>query len=360
MVDFDIKVVNDLFGYLRPWVEGIMAILLFLFSVRLLGSTTDTLSPVIRSILENIILGDLSILGFSWVISYLLGNGSVVAALGISLFSAGLVNGSELFLLVGGSRLGAAGIVVFIGALDYFQKKHYTIGKSLSLGLLSFLITYTVYIPSIFVGYFLYRRFSILFVGFEFSLGLNIGYLGFIEDISLLLIDLLGPIIVLLLVIFLLFFSLKLFDSVFRSIDTEWIRENYFKKLQNKWISFGSGLLITAVTTSIAFSLGIIVPLYNRDYIKRKEIIPYILGANISTLIDTFIIAILLGTIEGGIIILFLIFVTIIITLSFLIFYKNYFDFIEQIQETIISDTKIIVLSLLLLIIIPLIFIFIR
>ncbi len=123
---------------------------------------------------------------------------------------------------------------------------------------------------------------------------------------------------------------------------------------------FVSGLLITAVTTSIAFSLGIIVPLYNRDYIKRKETIPYILGANISTLIDTFIIAIFLGTIEGGIIILFLIFVTIIITLIFLIFYGNYLDFIEKIQETIISDTKIIVLSLLLLIIIPLILIFIR
>ncbi len=137
-------------------------------------------------------------------------------------------------MLVGGSRLGAAGMVVFIGALDYFQKKQYTIGKSLSLGLLCFLITYTVYIPSIFVGYSYIKGFSMLFAGFEFSLGLNTGYFDFIENISLSLIDLVGPILVLLLVIFLLFFSLKLFDRVFQGIDTEWIRENYFKKLQNK------------------------------------------------------------------------------------------------------------------------------
>ncbi len=97
MVDFDIKVFNHLFDSVCPWIKVIIAILLFLFSVRLLGSITDTLSPVIREILENIILGDLSILGFSWIISYLLGNGSVVAALGISLFYAGLVTESELF-----------------------------------------------------------------------------------------------------------------------------------------------------------------------------------------------------------------------------------------------------------------------
>ncbi len=57
---------------------------------------------------------------------------------------------------------------------------------------------------------------------------------------------------------------------------------------------------MTGLNTSVAFWLGVIVPLYNRDYVTRREIIPYTLGGNGGTLSDTFVVAMVLGT-EAGI-----------------------------------------------------------
>ncbi|MFP4345959.1 MAG: hypothetical protein ACLFU8_14785 [Anaerolineales bacterium] len=59
------------------------------------------------------------------------------------------------------------------------------------------------------------------------------------------------------------------------------------------------GLLVTLVTMSVSISLGILVPLSTRGYMRRENIIPYILGANISTLVDTLVAAALLGDPRG-------------------------------------------------------------
>lgn len=59
----------------------------------------------------------------SWLVTYALTNGSVVAALALSLFQAGLVSLSEAFLMVAGSRLGGAAIVVLVGVFEYLQKR---------------------------------------------------------------------------------------------------------------------------------------------------------------------------------------------------------------------------------------------
>jgi Na+/phosphate symporter len=50
---------------------------------------------------------------------------------------------------------------------------------------------------------------------------------------------------------------------------------------------FFLGLLVTLLTLSVSVSIGILVPLSARGYIRRENIMPYILGANISTMIDT-------------------------------------------------------------------------
>ena len=55
------------------------------------------------------------------------------------------------------------------------------------------------------------------------------------------------------------------------------------------------GLVVTAVTMSVSVSVGILVPLSARGYIRRENLIPYMLGANISTLVDTLAAGVLLG-----------------------------------------------------------------
>jgi Na+/phosphate symporter len=64
-------------------------------------------------------------------------------------------------------------------------------------------------------------------------------------------------------------------------------------------VMFVLGLLVTLLTLSVSVSIGILVPLSARGYVRRENIMPYILGANISTMIDTLAAAVLLGTSEA-------------------------------------------------------------
>jgi Na+/phosphate symporter len=45
---------------------------------------------------------------------------------------------------------------------------------------------------------------------------------------------------------------------------------------------------------SVSVSLSILVPLSDRGFIRRENLIPYILGANITTFIDTLLASVLL------------------------------------------------------------------
>jgi hypothetical protein len=57
---------------------------------------------------------------------------------------------------------------------------------------------------------------------------------------------------------------------------------------------FALGLLVTSVTLSVSASLSLLVPLAGRGYVKRENVIPYIMGANITTFVDTLVAALLL------------------------------------------------------------------
>jgi Na+/phosphate symporter len=54
------------------------------------------------------------------------------------------------------------------------------------------------------------------------------------------------------------------------------------------------GALVTLVSMSVSLSLSILVPLSNRGFVRRENVIPYIMGANITTFIDTLLAAVLL------------------------------------------------------------------
>ncbi|MBA3533403.1 MAG: hypothetical protein H0T73_15900, partial [Ardenticatenales bacterium] len=61
------------------------------------------------------------------------------------------------------------------------------------------------------------------------------------------------------------------------------------------WVMFLLGCGITLISMSVSISLSILVPLSQRGMVRRENIIPYIMGANISTFIDTLLAAVLLG-----------------------------------------------------------------
>ena len=56
---------------------------------------------------------------------------------------------------------------------------------------------------------------------------------------------------------------------------------------------------MTLVTLSVSLSVTILVPLALKGYVRRDRIIPYVMGANIATWIDTLFAALLLDSPRG-------------------------------------------------------------
>ena len=56
------------------------------------------------------------------------------------------------------------------------------------------------------------------------------------------------------------------------------------------------GCLVASLTLSVSVALTVLVPLAAKGYVKREEALPYIMGANITTLADTLVVAMLQNT----------------------------------------------------------------
>jgi Na+/phosphate symporter len=65
--------------------------------------------------------------------------------------------------------------------------------------------------------------------------------------------------------------------------------------LYRPWFMFGVGLATTALTLSVSVSISLLVPLAARGFVRRENVWPYILGANVTTLVDTLFAGALVG-----------------------------------------------------------------
>lgn len=284
---------------LPTWAGVVVVGLVFLFAVRLLGTATGALTPELERVLGSVLVSDRSALGLGWLAAAVLGNGTVVAAVSLSLHAAGLVTVPHLFFLVVGSRLGAAGVVLFIGSLDHLRNRRATVGKSLELGLLAAGLTASVYLPTAVSGAVLWRSGTVTGeldrppVGVEGAPGLAVP--SVFEPVSTAMTRWVGPPLAVLCAVVLVFVALDLADRVLAAADTERVRGRVTTWFDDRWLAATVGVVVTALTTSVAFSLGIAVPLYNRGYVTRREVVPYVLGANVGTLADTLAVAAVLG-----------------------------------------------------------------
>ncbi|MFB6115062.1 MAG: sodium:phosphate symporter, partial [Candidatus Nanohalobium sp.] len=211
----------------------------------------------------------------------------------------------------------------------------------MSIGILSFLLTISVYIPAVVLGLFTLQSFDLGFLEVLGPTSLQYSITAVFGPSVAKAYSLTGPVPGFLISFFLLFFSLKQFDKSFSEIGEEQFRNRYVRfLLSNKWLSLAAGAVLTVLTTSVSLSLGIIVPLYNRGYIKRKEIIPYIMGANVTTLADTMLAAIVLETAVGMKTLLVLAFSATVVTAVFLAVYEQYLRSIEYVFNRIVTEEK--------------------
>jgi hypothetical protein len=220
-------------------------------------------------------------------------SGSPVAATALTFFDAGVMGEMTAFAMITGSRLGAGFVVLLIGFLYLLRGRDRA--TSLSMGLLSLTVTATVYVPGLVLG--------IATLQTGLLEGIRLGSGAVLHSAIDLVID---PAVVMV-VSFLpgwavfaaglgiILFSFSLFDRCLPQMRLKRSQLGLVSRLVYRpWVMFALGALITLISMSVSLSLSILVPLSNRGFVRRENVIPYILGSNVTTFIDTLLAAVLL------------------------------------------------------------------
>jgi len=267
-------------------------VLVFILGLLLMKEGVVPLTPFLRTQLS--VSSPASALGFGWILSSLALSGSPVAATALSFLDAGALSIDESFAMITGSRLGAAFVVVLVGFVYMLRGRSREM--SLGAGLLALLVTQSTYLPALFIGLSLLRAdwFNGLRIASEHALGSPLDPLlePIIGAFSRLL-----PVGLLLPIGFgVIFFSFRLIDRALPALHIERTDLGRINRLLYRPLAtFLLGAAVTSVTLSVSISLSLLVPLSARGYIRQENGIPYIMGANITTFVDTLVAAALLG-----------------------------------------------------------------
>lgn len=272
-------------------------------------------------------------LGLGWLGALFVLSGSPVAATALTLVATdGGITEVEGFTMLTGSRLGAAFVVLVVAVLYVLRKGEGERYKPVSTAIMALLTTFVLYVPAAILGFFLlrapgFRSLNLSFPG-EFADVIDVVYGGLLARVESwpAIIVFLGGLGVLLL-------SFKLIDAVIPELSEETLTERHRDWLTKKWTMFGLGCFVALVTMSVSVALTVLVPVVAKNYVKREDIIPYIMGANITTLGDTLLAAFALDSAAGVRIVLAGIVTTSILSVILLtFFYEKLRDGIWAIQ----------------------------
>jgi solute carrier family 34 (sodium-dependent phosphate cotransporter) len=305
----------------------------FVLALVLMKEGAVPLAPIFRN--KFSVDSPASALGFGWLASSLMLSGSPVAATSLSLLDAGVINPIETFAMISGSRLGAAFIVLLIGFIYMLQGKERDI--SLGVGLTSLLVTQTIY-PAILVGgFFLLSKGWLNHWQYTSHSDLNSFMDVFVTPVIVLLKSFLPTGVLFPIGFLMMVGSLWLFDHAIPQLNLQKTDLGMINHLLYRpTVTFLLGAAITSMTMSVSVSLSLLVPLSVRGFVRRENIIPYIMGANITTFVDTLVAAALLSNPEAvTVVFVQMISVLFVCLIIFLTSYRFYVRTIERIVRTI-------------------------
>ncbi len=270
------------------------AIFLFILAIQFMKAGAQAVGPQIQG--QFPFANGVSTLGTGWLGAYFVLSGSPVAATAISLFGAGTLTKLQTFTMLSGSRLGASFIVLLTGFLYAMRNPNRSRGESVGIGIQALTMTAIVYLPGMLIGYAIIRAGVLDGMHWHASAKMEatLGRLwGPIVDFAsarlpgwaLFLVGL-GVILV----------SFSLLDRVLPNLRNQTTISKHARWLKHPWTMFGLGCLVALLTLSVSVALTVLVPLAAKGYVKREEALPYIMGANITTLADTLVVAMLQNT----------------------------------------------------------------
>ncbi len=279
-------------------VYAIVGIGLFVTALGLMKEGANALVPT----LEGSIFTDnpASTLGLGWLGACIVLSGSPVAAASLALLDGDAIDRTQAFTMLLGSRLGAAFVVLVVGTIYALRNKAGS-GKRapISIGILSLLMTVITYVPGALIGYLLLQQgvFDGMDIGTspritsatDTLFGWSVDLLSnWFPDWMLFPIGL-GVLLV----------GFAVFDRVLPTIGEAELEDRPEQWYERKWPMFLLGCGVCALTLSVSVALTVLVPLVAKGHLRRANTLPYIAGANITTLIDTLVAAILLGNQDG-------------------------------------------------------------
>jgi sodium-dependent phosphate cotransporter len=281
--------------FLTKVLYFVPALFLFILAIQLMKEGAQAIAPRLQGTfpVDNMV----STMGLGWLGAYLVLSGSPVAAAALALFAAGATNELQTFTMLTGSRMGASFIVLLVGFLYAMRSRNRR--ESIGMGVLALSMTAIVYVPGMLVGYGLLKAGVLSGIDWHASSELN----TVIDTVWGPLVGwasaaLPGPLLFPLGLAVILA-SFKLLDQVLPSLDGERQAESRRHWLKRPWPMFALGCLAALLTLSVSVALTVLVPLASKGYIDRREAIPYIAGANITTLADTLVAAMILGNPVG-------------------------------------------------------------
>ena len=267
-----------------------LALAMFILALELLTSGASNVESLL---LRLNVGGTTNLFGFGWLGAYVMLSGSPVAATSLGLFSGGAISDLESFAMITGSRFGASFIVLLVGFVYYIR--HQRNPDGLYIGVVALLTTFTIYTPSLLLGLVALDQgwFDGINVGAPPGLAtLTQDTVGRVADSAL---DLMPGLLVFLLGAGALLIAFQLFDRVLPNLEPPGPRlERVLVFFHRPLAMFVMGGLVTLLTLSVSISLTLLVPLSMKGIVRRHGIVPYVMGANITTFIDTLFAAVIL------------------------------------------------------------------
>ena len=287
--------------FLKKALLFVPAMFLFILAIQIMKAGASAVGPSIEGQFPFANPG--STLGTGWLGAYFVLSGSPVAATTISLFGAGSITKLETLTMLSGSRLGASFIVLVTGFL-YAVRHKKSKGQGVGIGIQAMTMTAVQYLPGMLLAFFLLRGGMLDGVNWHSS-----------EELDAILSKLWGPIVdaakdhlpgwgLFLAGLGTILVSFNLLDRVLPHVDSDSTASKRSSWLKHPWTMFFLGCLVATLTLSVSVALTVLVPLAVKGYVKRDEALPYIMGANITTLADTLVVAMLQPTPDAARIVL--------------------------------------------------------
>jgi Na+/phosphate symporter len=277
---------------LRKVAYGLIALFLFVLAIQLMKAGARSLAPVLRD--ASLVRNPFNGLGFGWLGAYFVLSGSPVAAAALGLFNGGALSVVQTFMMINGSRMGASFIVLFVGFM-YVLRGHEP-RRSMSMGLISMLTTWTTYIPATLLGYVILSNGWLNHVQMS-AAGELVSALDAIFDPIVGWITSWAPgLLVFVVGVGIVVVSFNLIDRALPELNLGRAGFGQAPRLLYRPIMmFALGMGVTTFSMSVSVSLGLLVPLSARGYIRVENVIPYIMGANVTTFVDTLVASLLMN-----------------------------------------------------------------